>query len=435
MKLAYSFFFIFAALILFNSSVLAALYDYPANTINNDIPAELINENIPSFNLEYEIEIQNTSNGLIKKIVNDQEILIGKILRPASKLKTMDHFWAGHYLKACPGEGVSTIEAVGVNAIHIRVGDNAETYNPEFPEVWYPKILDIGIKELYFNNKPDFDDAVIYTNIPGGENLFGGENTPYPGNPVYYLNEKNEWISLDDFFNGSYAKSVPENIKIKVYKAYTKEGRPDYIEFENWSSGDEINGNIMFKNGRVLLHYPNQELRYVADVIQRVKKTGRFIGSEYAEPGRIRAAHGGVICLSTSEKIGYVNNTKNNLRGGIQIIPANHAKYLYYYKLNDFSFNPQYMIIAHTNADNLLLKNDRYVIDISENKNEIEKIVLSYNPILEGVAPLFSLYLQPNLKNYFTISKDFGISWEPCPKIHGITYAPSYWTNIRIYSF
>ncbi|MFA5880105.1 MAG: hypothetical protein WC860_08045 [Candidatus Margulisiibacteriota bacterium] len=409
-----------------------ALEDYPTNVINNNIPSEVIKENTPSFNLEYEIEIENTPNGVIKKIMNAQEFLIGEVLRPAKKLKIMDHFWAGHYLKACPGQSISTISAVGVNAIHIRVGDNAESYNPEYPEVWYPKILDIGIKELFIKAGTNFDNAVIYTNLPGGEGLFGGDSTPYPGNPVYYLNDANEWVPLENRFIENYDKTIPLKIRIKVYSAYTDQGRPDYMEFENWANGDEINGNTMFKNGKVLLHYQNQEPRYIADVIQRVKKTGRFIGSEYAKIGSIRAAHGGVICLSTSQKYGGISKNQNHLRGGFQIIPANHAKYLYYNKVNSFSFNPQYMIIAHTNADNSILKNNKYIINISEN-NEIEKMALSYNPIFEGVAPLFALYLKPSPENYFIISKDFGLTWEPCPNIHGIADIPNSWTNIRIY--
>lgn len=56
--------------------------------------------------------------------------------------------------------------------------------------------------------------------------------------------------------------------------------------------------------------------------------------------------------------------TDPNLRGGFQIIPANHAKYLYY-NLNQtqgFIGHAQWMIVAQVGADKSLLQNPAYTI-------------------------------------------------------------------------
>ncbi len=414
----------------------------PANTINNRLPLEVTNENSPKFNLEFEVEIENIPSGTIKKIFpNNEEIIIGKVLRPGKQLKIMNHFWAGHYLRAVESDGVSCVTAVGVNAIHFRVGDNAETYNPEFPEIWHPRIFDLAPYDIFSNTMEKFlDPAVIYTDIPGGEKIFGGDATPYPGNPVFYLNNNNEWETLDYYFRGNYEKELPIKIKFKVFKPVTNDGFPTYIEFENWARGDKIHDFEMANNGRVMLCYPNKEPQKIATVVKRVSKTGRFIGSEYAIPGTIRATHGGVICLSTSPKNGFLRYSHHELRGGIQIIPVNHAKYLYYNKLNPFTFYPQYMIIANTNDEIDILKEKNYTItetyskiNNAENNYQVEKIFLASNPFWEGVAPLFALYLKPSPKAYFIISTDFGITWQTCPEISGISNIPDNWTNIRIY--
>jgi hypothetical protein len=174
--------------------------------------------------------------------------------------------------------------------------------------------------------------------------------------------------------------------------------------------------------------------KHVADVIQRVSGTGRFVGSEYADVGRIRATHPGVICFSTSPKVGYTTNS--NQRGAFQFVPANHAKYLNYnLQQNSIIGRAQWGIVAHIGADRSLLNDSRYIINGR----------ISYDPIWEAVSPLFGQYIKPkhipgDLTNstFFQVSSDFGSTWSHCPAILGVT-DPSTgspvnnWTNIRVY--
>lgn len=274
---------------------------------------------------------------------------------------------------------------------------------------------------------------MIYTSIPGGTNIFGGSCAPYVGNPVKYLKDDGTWDTFDNYFRGDFSKAISKRLMIEVYQASTKNGTPDYIEFENWAAGDTVGGVLQSGNGHVTVHYPNGASKYIADVIQRVQGTGRFVGSEYADVGRLRAAHPGVICFSTSPRVGFTHDS--NLRGGFQFVTANHAKYLGY-DLGQDSFvgRDQWGIIAHIGADAAELYNTDYIIDGR----------VTYDPVWEGVPPLFAEYIsQRNIpgnkqaSTYFVVSSDFGETWQKCPTIQGVTDADTSavaeWTNIRLY--
>lgn len=69
---------------------------------------------------------------------------------------------------------------------------------------------------------------------------------------------------------------------------------------------------------------------------------------------------------------------------------------------------------------------------------------VSYDPVWEGVAPLFAEYITPrnipgnqDASTYFVVSDDFGQTWQECPTIQGVTdktVSPvADWTNIRLY--
>ncbi|SCX74856.1 hypothetical protein [Alkaliphilus peptidifermentans] len=409
-------------------------YGIVNNYINSPIPSIVDDENNPTLTLMHRIYIENFEGGIIS-IVNTSGVhtTIGTVYRPASFVKdSSDGFWAAHYDKASDGTH-SCVTAIGANALHIRTGPNNE-YDPSDPHAWTPKQFSVGIKEDYDYAGGQYSNAMIYTSIPGGSNIFGGSSAPFVGNPVKYLTASGTWESLDYYFSGDYTKELPKRLIIEVNKPSTLNGSPDYIEFENWAADDTVGNILQTANGRVLVHYPNGTTKHIADVIQRVQGTGRFSGTEYAEVGRVRAAHPGVICFSTSPRIGYTNNT--NLLGGFQFIPANHAKFLNY-DLNQNSFigRDQWGIIAHVGAASEALDDPDYIID-----GEI-----SYHPVWEGVAPLFAQYIKPrhipnNQSNstYFEVSDDFGTTWNSCPQIQGVTDLSTNspvagWTNIRLY--
>lgn len=83
-----------------------------------------------------------------------------------------------------------------------------------------------------------------------------------------------------------------------------------------------------------------------------------------------------------------------------------------------------------------MLYDEEYIMDGS----------VTYDPIWEGVAPLFSEYLIPrhipgnvSASTYFMVSTDFGETWQECPAIQGVTDASTSpvtnWTNIRLYIY
>ena len=428
------------------SSSLVNAFEYKglpaANTINANLPETVKNENYPNLEPLYIIYIDNIENGSIKKFNKfGEEIQLGTVLKPAVDLKNSNGFWAAHYVKA-NNRSFSAVDAVGVNAIHCVV--TTENYDPINYNKWSAMIFSLGVKEDYDHSGNNCNDSVIYTSIPGGTDLFGGDSAPFTGSPVECLAPSNTWVSMEKYFGNDFSKPMPKYLRIIVSRPNTPLGFPDYFEFENWSSGDVLQNQVMPANGKVLVHYPNGELLHIADVVQRVLATGRFIGSEYAGLSKLRANHGGVICLSTIPYLGYLGNSmvKHNQRGGFQIIPANHAKFLEYKLKIDCIKKDQYMIISYIGADKKTLLDPNYVV--TDNVVPTPGFTLSNSPFWEGVAPLFSSYLQPHKPNswqadiegndiYFVVSRDFGKTWQRSPEIHGIQPIPANWTNIRIY--
>lgn len=403
------------------------------NYTNVQLPTQVTDENNPTLTLKHRIYIENFANGVVSVVDNSgNHVVIGSVYRPATiATNSSDGFWAAHYDKASDGT-FSCVTAIGANAMHLKVGPTS-SYDPLQANAWTPKQISVGINEDYVYAGDSYSDSMIYTSVAGGTNIFGGSAAPYVGNPVKYLTSDGNWESLDSYFNNDFTKEIPKRLLIEVFQSSTSNGTPDYIEFENWAKNDVVGGVAQSSNGRVLVHYPNSTQKYVADIIQRVQGTGRFVGSEYAEVGRVRAAHPGVICLSTSSKIGYTTNS--NLRGGFQFIPANHAKYLSYDLAQDsFIGRDQWGIISYVGATADSLYDTNYIVN-----GEI-----SYNPIWEGVAPLFTEYINPrhipgNQSNstYFMVSTDFGVTWNNPSEILGVTDVTNSpaatWTNIRLY--
>ncbi|MFZ5827363.1 MAG: hypothetical protein ACOY94_23940 [Bacillota bacterium] len=417
-------------LVLMTSMAAAAI----SNISGTTIPVEAQAENDPTMTVHFKIYIENFDGGKITKVENSgTHVLIGNVLRPATLAKDASNgFWASRYEKAYDGTH-GAVTAAAVNAIHLRVGPEA-AYDPLNPYAWTPKLISLGPKEEYDYAGGVYSEALIYTDIPAGSAIFGGWTAPYVGNKLEYYTSSGQWRPVTEYYNGDYTKPAPKRLLITVAKPSTSNGAPDYLEFENWAAGDEVAGVTKATNGRVLVHYPNGTTKHVADVIQRVAGTGRFVGSEYAEVGRVRASHPGVLCLSTSPRVGYT--TDSNKRGGFQIVPPNHAKFLSY-NLGQDSFigKPQWMIIAQVGASSSTLYDTRYTIDGK----------LSFDPAWEAVAPVFGMYIKPKhipgdtaSSTRFEVSTDFGATWQAPPTITGVTDPTTNspvngWTNIRLY--
>jgi hypothetical protein len=423
------------------------------NFINVEIPQEVYEENHHAIlALRFTIEIENVEHGIIRAVYPDgYYVELGTVRRPATTVGfSAAGFWAAYYTKAQDGT-FSNVIASATNNFHMKFGPQ-ETYNPldfqdwsnvpaGMPRPWIPRQVTVAPfpewQRILAWATPQ--NNIIYTDIHGGDSIFGGRYSPYIGSPIEYLTPDGTWESLDNlYYDGNFDRGVPENLRIRVYQASTSRGLPVYFEFENWAAGDTVAGIHKDSNGRVLMHTQDGATRHIADLIQRVQGTGRFGGSEYAHHASVRASHPGVLCLSTAPQVGRTYDAE--LRAGFQFVPANHAKFLNY-NLNQNSFidRDQWGIIAHVGATSDALFDSRYVID-----GEI-----SYNPIWEGVAPLFSGFLNSRyvpgnreISTFYVVSTDFGATWHDPPEIWATTGLNSAdnipspvadWTNIRVF--
>lgn len=366
-------FWITIILILFTTTTTAAA----SNFLNSDIPDEVKPESDADYELQYSIVIENVDDGTIYQVMPDgEEKKLGNVLVPADATYTAsDGFWAAQYSRSIFNSSAN-VTATAVNSMHLRVAPD-DIYNPEQAqkgryEVWKPQLITLLPDREYDKAGQGPHPGRISTDIPGGTELFGGTSSAYVGSPISYLTESGEWEDVEKYYRENDTDSAPEHLKIDVYKPSTEHGSPSSIVFENKEGGD------------VVLNYDSSYSKTIATVLQRVEGTGRFGGSEYADNGFVRANHGGVIDLSTSPYEGFTWDTE--LRGGFQIVPANHAVYSRHFLDLNYLDRPQYMIVAHTGAesDNLY---DPIYFD--------EEDGLSYDPHFEAVAPLFANYIKP----------------------------------------
>lgn len=279
-------------------------------------------ENNPEFVTMFKILIENKKDGTIKIIDNyNNTQIIGKVLQPAGKYNSEGYTAA---LWAKQGK----IAATSVNALHIKVGENKEIISI-LPKEFYIPPKDYN---SYFN-----PSSSIYTDIKAGEKIFGSEFAPYVGNKVFLV--ENESI-----------KPVPENYtpsekdKILILVERPKK-YPVEIVFENKFAG------------AIKIIYPEREEKIIGEVLKPVCGVGRFTGTQFAYPGRIRANHCGVICISTS----YYGEI-----GGFQIIPANHGNSP---EMLNAKLLTQWMVVGPSCLSEMALA---------------------------GVAPLFSYYIRPD---------------------------------------
>lgn len=180
------------------------------------------------------------------------------------------------------------IAATAVNAIHIKVAANPDTGRPMTISV-VPAGEIVGAA----TRQPS---SSIHTTIPGGCSIFGGGLGPYVNNRVL-LQRRGEVIPLPREY-------TPLESDVLVIIRTEPLRLPKYAVFENWSGG------------KVSLDF-GAGYEPVGVVDRPVTGVGRFEGSRYAWPGRIRANHPGVIDISTAPR-GAV--------GGFQIIPRSHAR-------------------------------------------------------------------------------------------------------------
>ncbi|WP_283138434.1 hypothetical protein [Rhizohabitans arisaemae] len=401
----------------------------PGRGVNNvagvAIPWEARVENRPLLVRQFDVEFDNSVGGEITHVALDgTRTRLGTVQRPATTpVLANDGFWASKYSKALDGTPGHVL-AASVYVLRNKVGPG-DKYDPHNLRAWTTSLVNIRPDRFHGADHGKWLADTMYTDIEGGTSIFGGGASPQVGSPMTYRDEATgRWEPIHRHFEGDPARTVPRHLRYSVYKPLTRYGSPAYLEFENWAAGDTVAGRAHERNGRILVGYPHGKVRHVADVMQRVRGTGRFGGTEFAEIGQVDTNHPGALTLSTSPRTGF--SWDPNVRGGLQIVPANHAKFLSYdLGQNSFIGKNQWIIVGPVGAKAELLQDRRYLIDGK----------LAIDPGWEAVAPVFGLYVRTHVR--FQVSEDYGSTWQESPNLTGVHEPPNSpvdrWTNIRIH--
>ncbi|MEW6203086.1 MAG: hypothetical protein AB1546_14000 [bacterium] len=297
-------------------------------------------ENQPEFSKLFTIVIENKKDGKVI-VKGDEETVVGRDYLIAPNIKDDEEKIIGTVLSAAgtvnkQGYTASgwaragTVAATAVNAIHIKVAQSGEkgVLFSILPKEFYEKPKDY---KSYYSSS-----SSIITDIPAGTLMFGGGFSPFIGNKVFLLKD-GERIPIPE----NYSPVEGDVIEVSVEQPLPL---PSQIEFENRFGGF------------IRLRYVNGEEKVIGQVLKPVAGVGRFDGSLYADVGRIRANHTGVICVSTSP-VGQI--------GGFQIIPENHGMSA---EMKFARLLTQWMVVGPPAVD---------------------------DPSTEGTAPLFSYFIRP----------------------------------------
>ena len=211
------------------------------------------------------------------------------------------------------------VTATAVNAIHLKVGQN--------PDTGFGKIFSVLPIEFVAFDATDYrsyfnQEASLFTDIKAGEGIFGGGFAPKVGDPLFISPSPDSPADRQNLARAPSVTSFPLDYGDRTFHAWTPGLPPavgdiivievrrlapvyQWIEFENKFGG--------FITAKLV---ETGETTIIGQVYQPVFGVGRFEGSIFIGPGRIRANHPGVICISTSP-VGEI--------GGFQIIPLEHA--------------------------------------------------------------------------------------------------------------
>jgi hypothetical protein len=221
------------------------------------------------------------------------------------------------------------VAATAVNALHITTD--------------YDPVKDLGTvfsiipKEINTGNTSFLSpQAAIETDIRAGTGIFGGGWAPLVGNRIWV-----ERKGVNQQAERGYVPARGDIITI-IVERYAKV--PAQVVFENHPGG--VIWMQMTDGSRTAIGY----------VVRSVHGVGRFIGGIYADTGRIRANHAGVIDVTCS-KLGEL--------AGFQIIPVGHAHSPEMFRALTMT---QWMVIAP----------------------------LSPQQGWEGIAPLFYQFIRPD---------------------------------------
>jgi hypothetical protein len=232
---------------------------------------------------------------------------------------------------------MSAVAATAVNAIHIRTGYNAKDDKGVVFSLLPLEMSNEATRQNQARNSFMSPDSSLYTDIPAGTGLFGGDWAPTLGDPIA-LETAGGLQALPQGY-------APKQGDVFVIRVMQPVDTPRYFIFENRFGGYVI-----------MVGWDDTE-KVIGQVLKPVQGVGRFSGTAYCDTGRLRANHNGVIDVSTS-KMGDT--------GGFQIIPREHAMSPEMTKARTMT---QWMVVGPLDAR---------------------------DPSWEGVAPLFLGYLRPS---------------------------------------
>ncbi len=233
---------------------------------------------------------------------------------------------------AVPG----TVAATAVNALHILTHVDAATGRGVIFSI-LPKDQ-IGVDPAKF---PSYlsPEASLYLDTPAGGGIFGGGWAPLVGNEVFLESPDGPQRLAPEY--------VPQRGDTLLIRVTRPQQYPKALVFENRFGGV------------IWLEWLDGTCTPIGTVYRPVYGVGRFIGTQWAGFGRIRANHPGVIDISLAP-LGAI--------AGIQIIPAAHALSP---EMRNARLRTQWMIVGPLSP---------------------------LDPSWEGVAPLFARYIRPQYR-------------------------------------
>jgi hypothetical protein len=286
---------------------------------------EVLAESNPELQEIGQVRIENQPGGAIAVKVGDEWRRLGSVLRYTAMVDRTS-FTASKWGRA------SAVVATAVNALHVKVAHNdQEDRGIVFSLL--PREFAPGSARPFATRSPD---SSIYTDIPAGTGIFGGDFAPFVGNPVFVMRGDEPAPLPPDY--------VPALGDVLLISIRRPTRYPSQIVFENRFQG------------LIYLQYPDGNRKPIGAVLRPVEGVGRFPGGLYAGIGRLRANHPGVvdICTSLSGEV-----------GGFQILPAGHAMSP---EMSYVATSAQWMVVGPLDAR---------------------------EPTWEGIAPLFMQYLRP----------------------------------------
>jgi hypothetical protein len=238
------------------------------------------------------LSFENRIGGKIKlsdltfgKPDEDNTFVIGHVIRPATGVRE-ESFHATLWGRS------STVAASAVNAIHIKIFGLAHLDKGSTMTIVPHELYGKGLE----GEDAPFLKYSIYTDIPAGVYLFGGSFSPLAFSRVVCL-RGDRTARLELGF-------TPQLNDVFLIEVTAPESPVRSISFDNR------------KGGKVDVEFKNMTRQSVGMVERPVGGSGRFTGTALAPVGSIRAAHAGVLDISTSPR-GKI--------GGFQIIPWNHS--------------------------------------------------------------------------------------------------------------